>query len=78
MVWRMNNEEKEKPKSTDQLRNEIPCECGDKNHKAGLIVGKWGSIEDGIIEDKVKIQIFDNNSIMSVVIDKDKLLEKLK
>jgi len=65
------------PKSTDPINEEIPCECGSKDHKAGLIVKKWGDLS-GPIEDKVKIQIFEGDEIKSVVIDKDKLMKKLK
>ena len=61
----------------DKLSDEIPCECGSKNHKAGLIVKAWGSI-DGIIEDKLKVQIFDGDEIMTVVIKKEKLIKKLE
>ncbi len=68
----------EKPTPEDKLTNEIPCECGNENHKAGLIISKWGSLEEGIVEDKVKIQIFEGEEIKSVIIDKKKLLEKLK
>jgi len=66
------------PKSTDPIANEIPCECGNKDHKAGLIIGKWGTIEEGVDEEKVKIQIFEGDTIKTVVINKGKLLEKLK
>ena len=65
-----------KPTPEDKLSNEIPCECGSKDHKASLIINKWGDL-DGIIEDKVKIQIFDGDEIMTVVIDKKKLLKRL-
>ncbi len=67
-----------KPKPDDPIAKAIKCECGSKTHKAGLIIGKWGSIEDGIMEDKVKIQIFEGNEIKTVVINKKKLLKQLK
>jgi len=65
------------PKPNDPINKPLPCVCGSKNHKAGLIIKKWGDLS-GPIEDKVKIQIFDGDEIKSVVIDKNKLLEKLK
>ncbi len=68
----------EKPTPEDKLNEPIPCECGNENHKAGLIISKWGSLEEGIVEDKVKIQIFEDEEIKSVIIYKKKLLEKLK
>ena len=61
----------------EPIKNSIPCECGSKDHKAGLVISKWGDL-NGPIDDKVKIQIFDGDEIKSVVIDKKKLLEKLK
>lgn len=70
--------EKEKPTPQDAIANEIPCTCGNKDHKAGLIIGKWGSLEEGAIEDKVKIQIFEGDNIKTVVVNKGKLLEALK
>ena len=63
------------PKQTDPIANSIPCECGKEDHKAGLIVGKWGTLEEGTDEEKVKIQIFEGETIKTVVIDKGKLLE---
>ena len=66
------------PKPTDPINEQIPCECGSKDHKAGLIIKKWGTLDDGDIEDKVKVQIFDGDEITTVVISKKKLLEKLK
>jgi len=63
--------------STDPTSDAIPCECGNNNHKAGIIVQKWGDL-GGEIEDKVKIQIFEDDDIKSVVINRNKLLEKLK
>ena len=68
---------KQKPTPEDAFTNQIPCECGNENHKAGLIVGKFGSLT-GSEPDKVKIQIFEGDEIKSVVIDKKKLLERLK
>ena len=65
-------------KTEKPFKNEIPCECGDKKHKAGLIVGKWGSLEEGIIESKVKIQIFEGDEIKSVVVSKKKLIKALE
>ncbi len=65
------------PKLDDKIKNEIPCVCGNKDHKAGLIVGKWGSL-NGPEPDKIKIQIFEGDEIKSVVIDKNKLMERLK
>ena len=67
----------QKPTPEDKISDEIPCECGSKNHKAGLIVKLWGDL-DGIIEDKIKVQLFDGDDIMTVVIDKNKLLKKLE
>ncbi len=67
----------DKPTPQDPISKELPCECGNKDHKAGLIIGKWGSLTN-IEEDKVKIQIFEGDEIKSVVINKKKLLEKLK
>ena len=64
------------PTHEDKLIDEIPCECGNKDHKAGLIVKPWGDL-DGIIEDKIKIQIFEGDEIRSVVISKEKLMKKL-
>jgi len=66
----------QKPKPDDEIADELPCECGNKDHKAGLIIKKWGSLT-GIEEDKVKIQIFDGDEIRTVVINKAKLLERL-
>ena len=65
------------PKSTDPIAGQLKCECGNKNHKAGLIVKKWGSLEEGIIKDKVKIQIFEGDEIKTVVVSKAKLMERL-
>ncbi len=67
----------DKPTPEDKLTNEIPCECGNEDHKAGLIVGKFGSLTGSEL-DKVKIQIFEGDEIKSVVVDKKKLLERLK
>ena len=67
----------QKPKPNDPINEQLPCECGNKDHKAGLIIKKWGTLEDGTIEDKVKVQIFDGTEITTVVISKAKLLEKL-
>jgi len=67
----------QKPKPTDPISGELPCVCGNKDHKAGLIIKKWGSLT-GIEEDKVKVQIFDGDEIKTVVISKKKLLERLK
>ncbi|GAH39101.1 unnamed protein product, partial [marine sediment metagenome] len=61
----------------DKTADQIPCECGSKDHKAGLIIKKWGDL-DGIVEDKIKIQIFDGDDIRSVVIDKKKLMKRLE
>jgi len=66
----------QKPTPQDKIANELPCECGNKDHKAGLIIKEWGTFE-GIEEDKVKIQIFEGDDIKSVVINKKKLLERL-
>ena len=65
------------PKPDDPIKNELPCECGNKDHKAGLIIGKWGSLT-GIEQDKVKVQIIDGDEIKSVVVNKQKLKEMLK
>ena len=67
----------QKPTPQDSINQQIPCECGSKDHKAGLMVKKWGDLS-GQIKDKVKIQIFEGDEIKSVVVDKSKLLEKLK
>ncbi len=67
----------DKPTPQDPTANEILCECGNENHKAGLIVGKFGSLT-GSEPNKVKVQIFEGDEIKSVVIDKKKLLEILK
>ena len=69
--------EEEKLTPQDPINQQIPCECGNKDHKAGLIVKKWGDLSSKI-KDKVKIQIFEGDEIKSVVIDKNKLLEKIK
>ncbi len=69
--------EEEKLTPQDPINQQIPCECGSKDHKAGLIVKKWGDLS-GQIKDKIKIQIFEGDEIKSVVIDKDKLMERLK
>ena len=66
----------QKPTSQDPINQELPCVCGSKDHKAGLIVGKWGSLS-GPEKDKVKIQIFEGDEIKTVVIDRYKLLKKL-
>ncbi len=67
----------EKQTSEDKISDEIPCKCGNENHKAGLIVGKFGRLT-GSEQDKVKIQIFEGDEIKSVIVDKNKLLERLK
>ena len=67
----------QKPTPEDSISRTIPCECGSKDHKAGLIIGKWGDL-DGIIEDKIKIQIFDGDEIRSVVINRKKLVKRLE
>ena len=64
-------------KPDDPINEPLPCECGNKDHKAGLIVKKWGDLS-GQIKDKVKIQIFEDDEIKSVVIDENKLIERLK
>lgn len=69
--------DKMEPKQDDPINEKIPCECGSKDHKAGLIVKKWGVLS-GPIKDKLKIQIFEGDEIKSVVIDKVKLMEKIK
>ena len=68
----------EKITPQDKISSELKCECGSKDHKAGLIIKKWGTLEDGTIDDKVKVQIFDGDEIKSVVIDKEKLKNKLE
>ena len=73
----MNKMTEQKPTPEDKLSDEIPCECGSKNHKAGLIIKPWGDL-DGIIEDKVKIQIFEGDEISSIVINREKLMKKLE
>ena len=67
----------QKPTPEDKISDAIPCECGSKDHKAGLIINKWGDL-DGTIEDKVKIQIFDGDEIKTVVINKEKLMKRLE
>jgi len=67
----------QKPKPDDEIAEELPCVCGNKDHKAGLIIGKWGSLT-GSEPDKIKIQIFEGDEIKSVVVDKQKLKEMLK
>ena len=64
------------PKPDDPTSDALNCQCGSKNHKAGLIVGKWGDL-NGPQPDKVKIQIFEGDEIKTVVVDKAKLIEKL-
>ena len=66
-----------KADSTNPINKEIPCECGNENHKAGLIVKKYGTL-DGSPHDKVKIQVFDGDEIKSVVINKKQLIGRLK
>jgi len=66
------------PKSTDPTAKKIPCECGSKNCDAGLIIDKWGTVENGIIEDKVKIKIFKGDNVITAVFDKNKLMEELR
>ena len=67
----------QKPKPDDAINQELPCICGNKDHKAGLIIKKWGSLT-GIEQDKVKVQIFDDDEIRSVVVNKNKLKKMLK
>lgn len=62
---------KGKPDKEDPINQGIPCECGKKDCKMGLIISKFP-------EDKIKIQVFDNEMIMTVAVSKDKLIEKLK
>lgn len=66
----------QKPKSNDSTATAIPCECGNEDHKAGLIVGKFGSLI-GSEPHKVKIQIFEGEEIKSVVIKLSDLEKKL-
>lgn len=65
-----------KPTPQDPINEQLPCVCGNKDHKAGLIIKKWGTL-DGIEQDKVKVQIFEGDEIKTVVINKAKLLERL-
>jgi len=60
-----------KPKPDDAISEKIPCECGLTNCDKGLILTKYP-------EGKIKIRIFDKNEIKTVVIDKKKLMKKLK
>jgi hypothetical protein len=58
-------------KPDDPIKKEIPCECGKPNCNMGLIIEKYPG-------DKIKIQIFEGDEIKTVVVNKEKLLEKLK
>lgn len=60
-----------KPKPTDPINKKIKCECGAKNCKMGLIIGKYPG-------DKVKLQIFDKEGVKTMIIDKKKLKRMLK
>ena len=59
------------PKSDDPIIDEIKCECGAKDCEKGLLVRKYPG-------DKIKIQIFDKDNILTVVISKDKLMKKIE
>lgn len=58
------------PKPDDPIAEEIKCECGKIDCNQGLLVRKYG--------DKVKLQIFEGEEIKSIVVNKEKLLERLK
>lgn len=60
-----------KPTSTDPLSKKIKCECGAKNCKMGLTIGKYPG-------DKIKLQIFDKEGVKTMIINKKKLLRLLK
>ncbi len=67
----------QKPKPNDKIASELTCECGNKDHKAGLIIKKWGTL-DGTIKDKVKVQIFEGDEIKTIVINRKKLMKRLE
>ena len=62
---------KPKPKPDDAINKPIHCECGAPNCKKGLIITKY-------LEEKIKIRLFNEEGIGSVVVDKKKLMERLK
>jgi len=55
----------------NQTNKEIKCECETPNCKRGLIITKYP-------ERKIKIRIFNEEKIGSVVVSRKKLMEKLK
>ena len=55
----------------EKIRDSIECECGSKGCDRGLIIGKYPG-------DKIKIQVFDKENILTVVINKKKLMEELE
>jgi len=55
----------------DPINQVIPCECGKSDCKRGLIITKYP-------EKKIKIRLFNEEGIGSVVVDKKKLMEQLK
>jgi len=59
-----------KPK-TNPTNKEIKCECGTPNCNRGLTITKYP-------EKKIKIRIFNEEKIGSVVVSRKKLMEKLK
>ena len=61
----------QKPKPDDAISPVIPCECGAPNCKKGLIITKYP-------EKKIKIRLFNEEGIGSVVVDKKKLMERLR
>jgi len=54
----------------DPIKQEIKCECGGDDCDLGVLISNFP-------ENKIKIQIISKENIMSVVIDKNKLMEKL-
>jgi len=60
-----------KPKPNDPIAEELPCECGGDACHMGLIIGKYPG-------NKIKIKIFDKNDIKTVVVNKEKLIKKIK
>ena len=62
---------KQKLKPDDAISKPIPCECGAPNCKKGLIITKYP-------EKKIKIRLFNEEGIGSVVVSKKKLMEQLK
>ena len=59
------------PNPDDPIINKIPCECGAKDCEKGLLVRKYPG-------EKIKIQIFEGDNILTVVVDKNKLMKELE